>query len=165
MKTSSNRRGAILVLVAAALVAVVGLLVLVVDHGDIQYRKRMAQAAADAGARAGANELYRNRPAGDIEPAVLRETARNGFTHGVNATVTVVYPTTSVNSPGSNHVRVTVERAVSMNFASIFGLTSSTIRASAVAGMGTANTSCLTITEQTAAEALYVKSGFLTTVD
>src|SRR5687767_11153823 len=165
MKTSSNRRGAILVLVAAALVAVFGVLVLVIDHGNIQYRKRMAQAAADAGARAGANEVYRNRPAGEIEPAVLRETSRNGFTHGVNATVTVVYPTTSVNSPGSNYVQVTVERALSNNFASILGITSSTIRARAVGGLGSANTSCLTITEPSADEALYVKSGFLTTVD
>ncbi len=161
----SNRRGAILILVAVALVAVVGLLVLVIDHGDIQHRKRMAQAAADAGARAGANEVFRNRPAGEIEPAVLKETARNGFTHGVDATVTVTYPTTSVNSPGSNHVRVQVERIVSTNFASIFGIASSTIRAQAVAGVGSANTACLTITEPIAANALYVKSGFLTAVD
>jgi len=162
---NSNRRGAILLLVAIALVAVVGLLVLVIDHGDIQHRKRMAQAAADAGARAGANEIFRNRPAGDIEPAVLKETSRNGFTNGVDATITVTYPTTSVNAPGSNFVRVEVQRTLSTNFASIFGITSSTIRAHAVGGVGSANTSCLTITEPSADDALYVKSGNLTTVD
>jgi len=165
VKNDGNRRGAILLLAAIALVAVVGLLVLVIDHGNLQQRKRMAQSAADAGARAGADEIYRNRPAGDIEPAVLRETSRNGFTHGTDATVRVIYPTTSVNASGSNFVKVIVETTVAANFASLFGITSSTIRAQAVAGLGSSNTSCLTITEPTAANALYVKSGTLTTND
>jgi len=162
---SSSRRGAILLLVAIAVVVVAGLLVLVIDHGDIQQRKRMAQAAADAGARAGANEVFRNRPSGEVDAAVLRATSRNGFTNGVDATVTVTYPTTSVNAPGSNYVRVAVERTVSTNFASVFGIASSTIRAQAVAGVGSSNTACLTVTEPIAADALYVKSGFLTAVD
>jgi len=163
----SNRRGAILILVAVAIVAVVGLLVLVIDHGDIQQRKRMAQAAADAGARAGANEMFRNPSAPElITPAVLKETARNGFTNGVDATVTVdIPPTYSVNSPGPNHVRVQVERTASSYFASVFGFASLMVRAQAVAGVGSSNTACLTITEPVAADALYIKSGFLTAVD
>lgn len=165
MKSNSNRRGAILLLVAIALVAIVGLLVLVIDHGDIQQRKRREQAAADAGARAGANEIYRNRPSGEITAAVLKETSRNGFTNGVDAVVTVTYPTTSVNAPGSNYVRVEVARTAATNFAAVFGFASTTVRAQAVGGVGSANTSCLTITEPSADDALYVKSGFLTTID
>ena len=96
---------------------------------------------------------------------MLRETSRNGFTNGVDAVVTVTYPTTSVNAPGSNYVRVEVARTASTNFASIFGFASTTVRARAVGGVGSANTSCLTITEASADDALYLKSGFLTTVD
>lgn len=159
-----NRRGAILLLFAISLFAFMGLLVLVIDHGDIQRQKRMAQAAADAGARAGANEMFRNRPDTEIEPAAVRETARNGFTNGVDAIVTVISRTTSVNAPGSNFVKVIVQRSLPTNFASIFGITSSTIRAQAVAGLGSANTVCLTVTAETEPDALYVKSGSLTTV-
>jgi hypothetical protein len=96
---------------------------------------------------------------------VLRETARNGFTNGVDATVTITYPTTSVNAPGSNYVQVEVARTKSTNFASIFGFASATVRAHAVGGVGSANTSCLTITEPTADGSLYVKSGSLTAID
>jgi hypothetical protein len=165
MKSTSNRRGAILLLVAIALVAIVGLLVLVIDHGDVQQRKRREQAAADAGARAGANEILRNRSSSEIIAAAFRETSRNGFTDGVDATVTVTYPTTSVNAPGSNFVRVEVARTAATNFASIFGFASTTVHARAVGGVGSANTPCLTVTEPSADDALYVKSGFLTTID
>lgn len=160
----SNRRGAILILVAVALVAVVGLLVLVIDHGDIQQLKRKAQAAADAGARAGANEMYRNQTS-EIIPAATKEATRNGFTDGVDTTVRVFAPpVTSVNSPGTSHVRVEVEVTNPTFFASIFGFTSSRIRAAAVAGVGSANTACLTLTEPDSV-AVSVKSGFLTAVD
>jgi hypothetical protein len=161
----NNRRGAVLPFVAASMIAFLSLLALVLDNGSLQRQRRMAQAAADAGARAGADEIFRNRPAGEIEPAAKRETERNLFTHGIDATVTVNYPTSSLNAPGSNFVEVVVQRNVSTTFASIFGIASGTVRARAVAGVGTVNTSCLTVTEPTSADALYVKSGFLTTVD
>jgi hypothetical protein len=109
--------------------------------------------------------VFRNRPAGEVEPAVLRETARNGFANGGDVTVTVTYPTTSAHAPGSNFVRVVVERNVPTAFASIFGISTTTVRGEAVGGVGSANTSCLTVTDPSAAEALYVKSGSLTTVD
>jgi hypothetical protein len=159
-----GRRGAILPLVGVALTALMSLMVLVIDIGALQRQKRMAQAAADAGARAGANELYRQRPAAEIEPAVKRETARNGFTDGGEVTVTVTYPTTSVNAPGSNFVRVVVQRTVGTQLGSFFGVASATIRAEAVGGVGSSNAACLTITEPTEADALSVKSGTLTTV-
>jgi hypothetical protein len=157
------RRGAVLVLVAVSMVALMGLLVLVIDGGTLQRQKRIAQAAADAGARAGADEIFRNRPASEVAPAVLRETSRNGFTNGTDATVTVTYPTTSVNAAGSNFVKVVIQRTVSTSFASMFGSSAVTVRARAVAGLGASNT-CLVVTEPSAANALSVKSGSLTTV-
>src|SRR5258707_14034693 len=93
---SNERRGVVLPFVALSMVAMMALLVLVIDSGALQRRKRMAQAAADAGALAAANEVFRNRPALEIAPSALRETARNGFTDGTNCVgVTVTYPTTS----------------------------------------------------------------------
>jgi len=158
-----RRRGAVLVLVAVSMVALMGLLVLVIDGGALQRQKRIAQAAADAGARAGADEIFRNRPSSDVQPAVLRETSRNGFTDGSDATVAVTYPTTSTNAAGSNYVKVVVQRTVNGSFASIFGSSAVTVRAQAVAGLGSANT-CLDITEPSASDALSVKSGSLATV-
>jgi len=159
-----NRRGAILLFVAVSLIAFMSLLVLVIDSGALQRQKRMAQAAADAGARAGANEIFRDRPASEVEPAVMRETARNGFAHGGDVTVTVTYPTTSLHAPGSNFVEVVVQRNAPTTFASLFGITAATVRARAVGGVGTSNAACLTITEPTGPDALSVKSGTLTTV-
>src|SRR6266487_1359049 len=83
-----NRRGAILVIVALFMISFMGLLVLVVDVGSLQRQKRMAQTAADAGARAGADEIFRNRSADEVGTAVRTETERNGFKDGDGVTVT-----------------------------------------------------------------------------
>src|SRR5205085_5640416 len=97
----AKRRGAILPFFAVCMIAMLALLMLVIDSGALQRRRRMAQAAADAGALAAANEIFRNRPATEIEPSAKRETARNGFTDGANSVVvTVAYPTTSANASG-----------------------------------------------------------------
>jgi hypothetical protein len=151
-------------MVAAFMLVLIAMLALVIDNGALQRERRLAQAAADAGARAAADEVYRHQSASDIEAAAKRETTRNGFTDGTNATVTVVYPTTSVNAAGSNFVRVVVERSVGMNFASMLGMRTATVRVQAVGGMGSANSACLTITDTVSANALYVKAGNLKTI-
>jgi hypothetical protein len=163
MISSTMRRGAIVPMAAIFLLVLMGLLAMVIDNGSFQRQRRMAQAAADAGARAGANEIFRSRSSVEIQAAAVRETARNGFVDGTNSTVTVTYPTTSVNAPGSNFVKVSVQRTVGTIFASVFGIGSGTIRAVAVGGVGLGNSACLTVTEPTAADALYVKSGNLAT--
>jgi hypothetical protein len=111
-----------------------GILVLVIDGGSIQRQKRMAQTAADAGALAGAVEIMRHR-IDSVEASARSETKRNGFQHGVGGDViTVTYPGTTSPWTGSGFVTVEVQRTAPTFFATIFGQTSSLIRARATAG-------------------------------
>ena len=151
-----KQRGAVLPFVAVSMIATMGLMVLVIDGGALQRNKRLAQAAADAGALAAANEIFRGRTTAEVDTAALTETRRNGFKDGSdNVTVTVTYPTTSVNSPGSNYVKVVIRQTTPSTFAGLFGIATGSVRAQAVAGLGAAN-DCLVALEPSAANAISV---------
>src|SRR5215211_7617119 len=92
---AGNRRGAILILAAVSTLLLVSILALALDLGSLQQQRRMAQTAADAGALAGAIEIWRNR-IDSVEESAASETKRNGFEHLVNGNVvTVTYPATN----------------------------------------------------------------------
>jgi uncharacterized membrane protein len=100
---SSKKTGAVLPMVAITMIAFMGALAIAIDGGSIQRQRRLAQNAADAGALAGAWEIYRNH---NTDSAVfanaLQETARNGFTNGVDGVVvTVSRPTSPDHFTGS----------------------------------------------------------------
>ena len=61
-KDHGNRAGVIVVVVAVAFPFLLGFLALALDIGYIYHAKRRIQAAADAGAMAGAVEIYRRHP-------------------------------------------------------------------------------------------------------
>ena len=67
----SLRRGVIMVLTAVLLVVMLGFVAFTVDIGLIQLTKTQLQAAADAGALAGAMEL-----SGTLDAATVRTNAR-----------------------------------------------------------------------------------------
>lgn len=149
----SERRGAIIVLVAVSLVVLMGMLVLAIDVGNLQRQKRMAQTAADAAALAGAIEIFRNRP-DSIDPSAKSEAKRNGFEHLVGGdVVTVTYPATSGNFTGNKYVNVVVERTVPTAFGSFFGQGSAVIHSRATAGVTVAEL-CFIVLEPTGADAL-----------
>ncbi|HYN81741.1 MAG TPA: pilus assembly protein TadG-related protein [Gemmatimonadaceae bacterium] len=159
-----NRRGAIIVLVGVAMVGLMGLVALATDAGAIARQKRMTQTAADAGALAGAIEIFRAHR-DSIVPTAMGESQRNGYTHtvaGVNVTVT--NPTTSGFFVGPDFVEVTVSKILPLTFAGFLGFPSVTVRSKAIGGFGPSLT-CLVVTEPTEPNALYVKSGSLTTQD
>jgi len=159
-----NRRGAIIVLVGVAMVGLMGLVVLATDGGTIARQKRMTQTAADAGALAGAIEIFRSQR-DSIVTTALGESGRNGYTHSVNGvTVTVVNPTTSGFFIGPDYVEVTVSKVLPLTLGGFLGYPSVTVRSRAIGGMGPSLT-CLVVTEPTEPNALYVKSGSLTTQD
>jgi Flp pilus assembly protein TadG len=154
---SRERRGAILVLVAVSMVALMGVLVLALDTGALQQQRRMAQAAADAGALAGAVEALRGR--NDLRESSARsETARNGFTTNGNTAVVVTFPTSSSNSAGTNFVKVVVQQTLPTMFAGIFGMSSIPVSSTATAGYGLA-TSCVVALDPSASAALSMGSG------
>jgi hypothetical protein len=135
----------------------IGMLVMAIDVGNLQRQKRMAQTAADAGALAGAIEIFRNR-VDSVEESAFSETKRNGFEHNVDAAVvTVTYPSTTAPYTGAKFVSVDVERTVPNAFAKIFGQQSSVIRARATAGVSLAEY-CFIVLDPTGANALLVEN-------
>src|SRR5688572_33001528 len=127
-----NRRGAIIVLVGVAMVGLMGLVVLATDGGAIARQKRMTQTAADAGALAGAVEIYRSHR-DSIVTTAMAETDRNGYAHSVDGvTVTVVNPTTSGFFVGPDYVEVTVSKILPLTLGGFLGYPSVTVRSRAV---------------------------------
>lgn len=160
----SNRRGAVLVLVAVFVVGLMSLLALVVDGGAITHQRRMAQTAADAGALAGAIEIYRSRP-DSIVASARGESQRNGFTHGSGGvTVAVTNPTTSGTFVGPGFVEVIVTKTMPLSFGAVIQWPLFTIRARGVAGIAP-SLACLILLEPLAPSALSVKSGSVTAQD
>ena len=153
----SDRRGAIIALVAVSMVMLMGILVMAIDVGNLQREKRMAQTAADAAALAGAIEIFRLRP-DSIEPSALSEAKRNGFEHLVNGNVvTVTYPATEGNFTGNKYVDVDVRRTVPTIFAGFFGRGSVLVHTRATAGVTLAEY-CFIVLDPTSDNALKLEN-------
>src|SRR5947207_13849459 len=156
-RSSRDRRGAILALLAVSMVALIGLLVLSIDGGSLQHQKRLAQTAADAGALSAAIELLRNR-SDSLVASAKSETSRNGFTDLVGGDlVTVTYPASRGNFSGPHYVDVVVQRTVPTFFAGIFGRGSVTIRGRATAGLAL-DEYCFIVLDPTGGSALNVEN-------
>jgi hypothetical protein len=111
-------------------------LALAFDASYLYFYKRRVQTAADAGALAGAQELMLANATAVID-AARKDTALNRFTHAVNGVdVTVNNPPASGPNVGNpNLVEVIVSQPKPTWFANLFGRSTATIRARAVAGV------------------------------
>jgi Flp pilus assembly protein TadG len=119
----AQERGAVLVVVSLALVALLGLAALAIDLSSFYKAQRQAQSAADAGALAAAWELP-NNPTGATSQGMSVATANDP-----TATATVAPYNGSTTA-----VRVTVNATSPSFFGTLFGLTQANISATAVAG-------------------------------
>ena len=147
--TRGRRDGAMLLLVAVSTIGALALLSLALDGGMLQRERRLIQSAADAGALAGAVEMYRARPE-SVTAAVRSETSRNGYTNGVNSVSVVgTTPTTDGIYVGSSFVKVDVTRTVSTLFAAIINRATATVHAQAVAGLEPDTETCVVLTDTT----------------
>lgn len=158
-KRSRSRRGTVLMLVSVSMVGVMGVMALAVDVGSLQRQRRVAQAAADAGALSGASEIMRGRY--DLIVSSARaESTRNGFTNGVDAVgVAVNYaPTSGYYAGNPMYVEVIVSRTVPTYFARLVGANAVNVRARSVAGVGAPGESCIYALERSAEKALNVSS-------
>jgi Flp pilus assembly protein TadG len=129
-----RRRGAILVVAAVILTALLGLLGLVVDAGQLMTANREAQNAADAAATAAGMDLlsgYSSSTATTTATTFVHE--YNGLS---SATVTVNIPPASGPHQGnSQYAEAIVSLPVSTYFIQVLGVsTSQTVSARAVAG-------------------------------
>lgn len=138
-----SRAGQTLMLFVILFAVFAGVLGLVFDGARLMFERRRAQAAADAGAIGGVQELKRGNK--DSQTQVTPAAKYDAGLHGFPATdVTVHYPPTSgehIND--SNYVEVLVDKNVSTTFMRIFGPELSTVRARSVAGLKATGDPCI----------------------
>jgi len=101
-------------MVAITFMAMMFVVGLAVDAGQLFAAKRTMQEAADAAAFAGAVVLYQGGTPAEAVAAATTDATLNGFTNGVsNTTVTVVSPPNQGTYNGDvHHVQVTIIRQV-----------------------------------------------------
>lgn len=154
MKTAGrvrDDRGAVLVHVAFALLALMAFSAFSIDYGVFWTSRRQAQNAADAGALAGAIALQQRLSDTDAEATGAGVGAFNSV-WGVSPATQglIVTEPASWCEPPQKCIRVNVYRdaahtnALPMFFGNLFGMTSQNIRATATATVGSGNASdCL----------------------
>ena len=130
----SDRRGTILVVTALVLIALVGLLGLVIDAGQLMTAHRGTQNAADSAATAAAMDLMIGK---SNSTAITTATT---FVHQYcglsSATVTVnIPPATGLHTGSSQYAEVIISNSIPVRFIQIVGIASTqTVTARAVAG-------------------------------
>lgn len=130
-----DESGQTIILAALCMTIILGFLALSVDMGLVFCVKRSAQTAADSAAITGAQEIR----FADVTSAAKADSARNGYTDGTGGvTVTVNNPPASgPHSGNAAYVEVIVAKAQNTYFMNLFNQGSMTVKARAVATMGT----------------------------
>jgi hypothetical protein len=142
------RVGAVTPLAVLSLSLLVGVVALVVDSGTLLDARRHVQAAADAAALAGADDLYANYltnqgvdVGGTAQTSALATASANGFTNdGVQSIVTVsTSPQNYQGGPNAGkplpagYIEVIIQYNASYLFSGVFGSGTTPVRARAVA--------------------------------
>lgn len=132
----NSRRGIFLVVFAIAIGPLMALAGLVLDGGMLYFEKRRMQAAADAGAFAGAHEVQRGNDT-MWRDAAWTDAAMNRYDNNASdVTVTVNRPPLSGPNTGNNRaVEVIIEKSVPTTFMRVVSRNSSVVRARAVASV------------------------------
>lgn len=127
-----DERGAVLVIAAVSMVAILGMCAFAIDVGSWYQVERQAQAAADAGALAGANDL----PCATAGCATADAQAYvTSNISGATATITAPY------NGSASEIEVTVTKVAPSFFGKLLGVNSATVSATAVA-QTTQSTTC-----------------------
>lgn len=153
-----DRRGATAAVVALSMVAIIGFSGLAIDVGHAYYIQRELQAASDAAALAGAQDINccTNAPDTAITTATSYSAASGGKNSIPGATVTMVsgYPVekclTSINvsctGPDSaNAIQVSEQASVPTWFAQVVGMQSLTVSATSTASAKGGNGQALNV--------------------
>jgi hypothetical protein len=150
MKIGSNNRilrhgerGAIMFLGVLTMFVMMGFAGFALDASYMYFHKRNMQTAADAGAYAGALEKLRGNT--DVDTAVKKDTALNGFSDGTDSvTVTVNSPPSSgVENGVAGYVEVIISHPQPTWFMRALNFNSMTVKARAVAGVGNTSNGCV----------------------
>ena len=126
MRGTRAERGQILPIVALALVVMLGVSAFTIDVGYAYYAKRQLQAATDAAALAGAQDLPSTTQA--VSTATSYATANSpanvsfSFTYAATCTATAVAATGCQASVNPNELTVTGSASTNTFFAKLFGI-------------------------------------------
>lgn len=175
MVDRTSRRGATLVLVAILMTVIIGFAGIAIDASRLYVMRAQLQTTADAAAVAGIVEVKDKRPANAPTAAlsyvplntVERQTPTMNATDveggSWDFTTNTFTPLASWTDPALNAVRATGTYQGSYTLAGIFGATTKTVQARAVAALGfVSNTQCLrpwAVSYQTLLDVLYPPSG------
>ncbi|MDA1312627.1 MAG: pilus assembly protein [Acidobacteria bacterium] len=144
----SKRDGQILVMFAVLAGVLLAFMGLVFDGGRIYYEKIRMQAAADAGALAGAWELQRNN-SGLVDTAAKHAAKLNGFEHGVQTVGVQVS-----SDPGAGTVEVIVDQDFPTSFMRVLNWNQAKVRARALAGLEAYGEACVLALDRNVDDAL-----------
>ena len=139
-----NDKGTILPMAALSMTAMIGFMGLGLDVGALYNHRRVMQTAADAGALAGASEIYRAKTT-MVTGSSQTATSQNGFTDGSDGvSVTVNHPPTSGFYVGdAQYAEVLITQPSPTYFMQLFGFSTVSIPARAVAGVGANGKNCV----------------------
>lgn len=159
LSTRSREHGAVAITLALSMVMLLGLAALVVDIGYAYEHRRHMQTAADAGALAGAAEIYRDRT-GSVVSSASTATALNGYVDGNGKIVVTVYhpPANGPHADDARFVEVLVEDNVATFFAGILDFDFLKVTARAVAGVGGSSGDCVYALDPSMENALQTQS-------
>lgn len=111
-----SERGQAVVIIAVTMTAMLMVLGLAVDAGQLYVARRTAQEAADAGAYAGAVVLYQGGTTAQARAAAVNDVGRNGYVHGGDGGLTSVTvslpPTSGPNVGNSTYIEVLISTQV-----------------------------------------------------
>ena len=117
------RRGMVAALVALLLPVIVGVMALALDGGVLYLQRQTAQSVADAAALAGAYQIYKGSDFSAAQDSAIAIGEQNGIT----------IPSTSVTSPRSGYVAVSVTSSQPRLFSALWGSGTMSVTATAVA--------------------------------
>jgi hypothetical protein len=156
-RLAGDRRGAMLAFVAVTMVGLFGFMALTLDLGSGNRNRRVAQAAADAGAMGGAWEIFRLQSSDTVIASSQNEAVRN---FAARDSLSVFYPpATGPHAGDLMYVEVLVYKRVPSIFGKLLSFSDMNVRARAVAGVGSYTLNCIISLEPTAPSAIEVENG------
>lgn len=141
----NDTSGQILIIAAVSFSMLLGFMALAIDSGLLYRSKRNLQIAADAAATAGALDYLYNSSASSAAAAAKAASSQNGFTDGSSGVTVAVNdpPSSGPNASSAAFVEVVVSKPITMSFMSIFGFSTVTVKARAVAGVPAVGDTCV----------------------
>ena len=149
----SDESGAVLVTLALAVTALLGLLSVAVEVGSWYVVRRNLQSAADAAALAGALEHARSTP-GRVTDAATREAVRNGAAAGTDTILVNSPPASGAFSGDPQAVEAIITHRQGRLFTALFGSGEVPITTRSVARLRSTGEACVLALDRTTGGAI-----------